>query len=107
MHDGVLVRGEWITGRPFDGTTTDGWYADLMLHRVAMGPVTAVLRVEQLNYNTDPRFALHERRLTVGAKVRLPRGLTAQVNLLRQAGSLPNYRPAPVDLALTYSLRLH
>ena len=107
MHDGVLVRGEWINGRPFDGTTTDGWYADLMLHRAAMGPVTAVLRVEQLNYNTDPRYALHERRLTVGAKVRLPRGLTAQVNLLRQSGSLPNYRPAPVDLALTYSFRIH
>ena len=107
MHDGVLVRGEWINGRPFDGTTTDGWYADLMLHRAAMGPVTAVLRVEQLNYNTDPRYALHERRLTVGAKVRLPRGFTAQVNLLRQSGSLPNYRAVPVDLALTYSFRLH
>ena len=78
-----------------------------MLHRAAMGPVTAVLRVEQLNYNTVSRFALHERRVTVGAKVRLPRGLTAQVNVLRQSGTLPNYRPAPVDLALTYSVRLH
>ena len=55
MHDGVLVRGEWITGQPFDGTTTDGWYADVMLHRAAMGPVTAVLRVERLDYNTDRR----------------------------------------------------
>jgi hypothetical protein len=107
MHDGVLVRGEWITGQPFDGTTTDGWYTDVIVHRVAMGPVTAVLRAEQLNYNTIAAFALHERRLTVGAKVRLPRGLTAQVNMLRQSGNLPNYRATPLDVALTYSTRLH
>ncbi|MEO8256263.1 MAG: hypothetical protein ABI868_02855 [Acidobacteriota bacterium] len=107
MHDGVLVRGEWITGQPFDGTTTDGWYADLMLHRAAMGPVTAVMRVEQLNYNIASEYALHARRVTVGAKVRLPRGLTAQVNLLRQSGNLPVSRAIPVDLALTYSFRLH
>jgi hypothetical protein len=107
MHDGVLVRGEWITGQPFDGPTTDGWYADVMLHRAAMGPVTAVLRGEQLNYNTTSRFALHERRLTSGAKIRLPHGLTAQVNLFRQSGSLPKYRSTPVDLALTYSVRIH
>jgi hypothetical protein len=106
MHDGVLVRGEWINGQPFDGVTSDGWYADVMLHRPAMGPVTAVLRAEQLNYNTIPEFALHQTRLTVGAKVRLPRGLTAQVNLLRQSGDLPEYRSTPIDLALTYSIRL-
>jgi len=107
MHEGVLVRGEWITGQPFDGTTTDGWYADLMLHRVAMGPVTAVLRAEQLNYNTIAQFAIHTTRLTVGAKIRLPRGLTAQVNLNRQSGNRPAYRSTPLDLALTYSIRLH
>jgi hypothetical protein len=105
MRGGALLRGEWITGKPFDGTTTDGWYADVMLHRVAMGPVTAVLRAEQLNFNAIAESALHERRLTVGAKVRLPRGFTAQVNLLRHSGSLPSYRPIPVDLALTYSIR--
>jgi hypothetical protein len=103
---GLLVRGEWITGQPFDGTSTDGWYVDVMLHRPAMGPVTAVLRAERLDYDAAEAFALHEQRLTVGAKVRLPRGLTAQVNVLRQSGDLPNYRPLPVDLALTYSIRL-
>src|SRR5207248_2068319 len=41
MHNGVQFRGEWITGRPFDGTTTKGWYADAIVHRAAMGPVTA------------------------------------------------------------------
>ncbi|MQA29849.1 MAG: hypothetical protein GEU82_08425 [Luteitalea sp.] len=106
-HAGVFVRGEWITGQPFDGPTTDGWYVDGMLHRAAMGPVTALVRVEQLHYNTASRFALHETRLTAGAKVRLPRGLSAQVNLLRQSGDLPEYRPTPIDLALTYSIRLH
>jgi hypothetical protein len=106
-RDGVLVRGEWITGQPFDGTTTDGWYADLLLHRAAMGPVTAVLRAEQLTYHAIPEFALHETRVTVGAKVRLPRGFTAQANLIRQSGNLPSYRPTPIDLALTYSFRIH
>jgi hypothetical protein len=107
MRDGLLIRGEWISGQPFNGTTTDGWYADVILHRAAMGPITGVVRAEQLHYNTIAEFALHERRLTVGAKVRLPRGLTAQVNLLRQSGSLPNYRSTPIDLAVTYSFRLH
>jgi hypothetical protein len=106
-RDGVVVRGEWITGQPFDGTTTDGWYADLLLHRVAMGPITAVLRAEQLNYDSIPEFALHATRVTIGAKVRLPRGFTAQANLFRQSGNLPTYRPTPVDLALTYSFRIH
>jgi hypothetical protein len=72
-----------------------------------MGPVTAILRAEQVNRSTVAQSVFRERRLTVGAKVRLPRGLTAQVNLLRQSGNLPNYRPMPVDLALTYSFRLH
>jgi hypothetical protein len=106
MHDGVLVRGEWITGQPFDGPTTDGWYADVMLHRMAMGPVTAVLRAEQLNYNNVTPLAIHQTRLTVGAKVRLPRGLTAHANVLRESGNLPAYRSTPVDFALTYSIRL-
>ena len=43
-HDGVLASGEWITGRPFDGTTTDGWHADVTVHRPQMGPLTAVFR---------------------------------------------------------------
>jgi hypothetical protein len=107
MRNGVLVRGEWITGQPFDGSTTDGWYADVLVHGVAMGPLTAVARAEQLSYNTIPAGAFHETRFTVGAKVRLPRNFTAQVNVLRQSGDLPEYRSTPLDLALTYSLRIH
>ena len=48
MRDGVQARGEWIDGRPFDGTTTTGGYIDLIVHRPSMGPVTAVARVERL-----------------------------------------------------------
>jgi hypothetical protein len=107
MHDGLQLRGEWMTGQPFDGTTTEGWYTDVILHRVAMGPVTAIMRAEQVNRNSVAQSGFHERRLTIGAKVRIPRGLTAQVNLLRQSGDLPRYRSTPVDLALTYSFRLH
>ncbi len=66
-----------------------------MLHRAAMGPVTAVLRAERLDYDAAAAFALHEQRLTVGAKIRLPHGLTAQVNVLRQSGDLPELPPGP------------
>ena len=103
-RDGVLASGEWLTGRPFDGTTTDGWHADVSVHRPPMGPLTAVLRAEQIDYNADPRFALHLRRLTAGARIRLPRGLTAQVDVLHQTGGDPEYSNA-LDAALTYSIR--
>ncbi len=106
-HDGVLASGEWITGQPFDGTTTDGWHADVAVHRPAMGPLTAVFRAEQLDYNTIAQFARHGRRQTVGARIRLPRGLTAQVDVLHQTGNLPQYRPTSFDIGLTYSIRLH
>ena len=106
-HDGVLASGEWIAGRPFDGTTTDGWHADVTVHRAAMGPLTAVLRAEQLNYNTIARFALHGHRQTFGARIRLPRGLTAQVDVLHQTGNLPQSRSTALDVGLTSSIRLH
>ena len=33
MGGGVQVRGEWLGGQPFDGTTTTGGYADVIVHR--------------------------------------------------------------------------
>ena len=48
---GVQVRGEWIDGRSFAGTRTFGGYADLIVHRPFMGPVTAVARAEKLDYS--------------------------------------------------------
>ena len=106
MQNGVQVSGEWLDGRPFDGTTTSGWHLDGSVHRPRMGAVTAVLRVEQLDYDTAPRFSVHARRQTVGARVRLPRGVTAQIGFLHQRDSSELYRTA-MDAALTYSLRLH
>ena len=55
MYNGIQLRGEFLSGRPFDGTTTTGGYVDLLVHRVGMGPVTAVARLERLDYDTIPR----------------------------------------------------
>jgi hypothetical protein len=106
MHGGVQLRGEWLGGRPFDGTTTTGWYADAIVHRVAMGPVTAVARIERLDYDTRPPFDLHLQRQTLGARIRIREGLSAQVNVLHQTGQSDEYGPSAVDIGLTYSVRM-
>ncbi len=106
MRGGVQLRGEWMTGQPFDGTTTTGWYADAIVHRVAMGPVTAVARIEQLDYDTRPPFDLHRRRQTVGARVRIREGLSAQVNVLHQTGQSIEFEPVAVDVGVPYSVRI-
>ena len=105
MRGGVQLRGEWIAGRPFDGTTTTGWYADAIVHRRGMGPVTAVARVEQLDYDTTPEHALHAKRQTLGARVRVRNGLSAQVNLLHHAGLRQQRQRTSLDIGLTYSVR--
>lgn len=103
---GVQLSGEWITGQPFDGTSTRGWYADVKVHRPIMGPVTAVWRSEQLDYEASAPFARRARRHTAGARIRLLRNLSAQVNLLHQTGDLTDAYPTVLDGALTYSVRL-
>lgn len=105
MRGGVQLRGEFIAGRPFDGTTTNGWYADAIIHRVAMGPVIAVARIERLDYDTAPPFDLHLQRQTFGARIRIHPGLSAQVNVLHQSGSA-EYAPAAIDIGVTYSVRM-
>jgi len=105
MRSGVELRGEWITGQPFDGTTTSGWYADAIVHRVAMGPVTAVARVERLDYDTVPAFALHARREVVGARVQVIRPLAVQVDLVHQTGAIAEYGAAALDVGVTFSAR--
>jgi hypothetical protein len=113
---GVQLRGEWIIGQAWDNTATDAWYLDAIVHRRFMGPVTAVFRSEQLNYTAVRPFEYHGtsgltswlgRRQTAGGRVRLPGGLTAQLNVLRQSDWLANYGRTAIDLALTYSIRLH
>ena len=105
MHGGVEARGEWITGRPFDGTTNTGGYADLIVHRPLMGPVTAVMRIEHLAYEAEEPFELYGMRYTFGARVRVFRQFTAAINLIHQSEDLPQRRPTSVDVGLTYSLR--
>lgn len=113
---GVMLRGEWINGQAWDASATDAWYVDAIVHRPFMGPVTAVFRSEQLNYSSvfpftwldKPGFTTWQgRRQTVGGRVRLPGGFTAQVNVLRQSALLTRHARTAIDAALTYSIRLH
>ena len=107
MHGGVQLRGEWIAGRAFAGTSTKGGYLDAFVHRPVMGPFTAVARVEKLDYVTAAagrsRFF---KRATVGGLVRITDGLVGQMNLSHQPGGLAygNIETA-ADFALTYTIR--
>jgi hypothetical protein len=114
---GVQVRGEWMTGKPWAGTNTRAWYVDTMIHRPFMGPVTAVYRVESLDFSSpvpyDYRGMLcvmpwYGDRQTMGGRVRLPRGFTANLNYIRQFGELSeDMSPRnAIDVGLTYSFRL-
>ena len=106
MYAGVQLRSEWITGQSFDGVSTKGWYVDGSVHRLAMGPITAVARIEQLDYDTPATaFEMHARRQTIGARVRLFDGLSVQTNLMHHTGRLAAYHEGALDLSVTYSVR--
>jgi hypothetical protein len=105
MSNGVQLRGEWISGRPFDGTSTTGGYADLIVHRPGMGPLTAVVRAERLAYDAQPPFDLYCTRFTGGARVRVLGRLTAVVDVIHQSAALAERRPVSVDVGFTYSVR--
>jgi hypothetical protein len=105
MRNGIQARGEWIWGQPFDHTTTTGGYADLIVHRPRMGPVTAVMRAERLSYDTVAPFAMYAQRYTIGGRVRLLPQLAAAVELVRQTRALSATTPLAVDVGLTLSLR--
>jgi hypothetical protein len=103
MEGGTQVRGEWIDGRSFDGVKTRGGYADLILHRPFMGPVTGVARVERIRYDAGP-FSFKRSRITAGAKVRLTRSLLAQINAIHGTG-FEGRKKNSLDVALTYTVR--
>jgi hypothetical protein len=106
MHEGVQLRGEWLTGRPFDGTSTSGWYADAIVHRAGMGPLTVVARVERLDYDTSrTQFAIHASRQTAGVRIGLFHGFSTQLNVVRQGGRLSQRRTSALDVGVTYSVR--
>lgn len=114
-RNGVQLRGEWIKGQPWNATATHAWYLDAIVHRPFMGPVTAVFRTEKLDYTAVRPFEYRGtsgltswlgRRQTAGGRVRLPGGLTAQLNVLRQSDQLAKHGRTAIDMALTYSVRL-
>jgi hypothetical protein len=106
MRGGYQIRGEWISGRPFDNVTTTGWYLDGSVHRSALGPVTLVGRVEQLDYDAG-RFSRYDTRYTAGARIRLPRGLVAQVAASHQPrGFFGDTQTTALDAAVTWVLRV-
>jgi hypothetical protein len=105
MHAGVQLRGEWLTGRPSGEPSATGWYADALIHRARMGPVTAVVRIERLDW-TDAHSGDEEHlsRQTVGARIRLTNALALHVNALHETGD-DEYLPRALDVALTWSVR--
>ena len=105
MSDGVLARGEWLGGQPFEGTRTTGGYADLIVHRPAMGPVTAFGRAERLVYDAIPPFALSTHRYTAGARIRLWRTVALSTGVVYQGGQLTQHRRTAFDLGLSGSWR--
>jgi hypothetical protein len=103
---GVQGRGEIVRGHPYEGVSTTGWYVDGLVHRPGMGPFSAVLRAEALEYTAPAPRARFARRLTVGTRVRWPGPLTLQLNYLRQKGDLPHIKKGSLDFSATYSIRL-
>jgi hypothetical protein len=105
MREGVQVRGELLHGRPFDGTWTTGWYADVFVHRLGMGPVTLVGRIERLGYDATPPFDVHAGRQVVGARARVAPGLVVQTNLIRHTGEVVQSDRIAFDVGVSYSVR--
>jgi hypothetical protein len=106
MRDGVQLRGEYIAGRPFDGARTHGGYADLIVHRPFMGPITAALRAERIRHTDAGALMLQGERYTAATRVRLPRGFAAHLEIVRNSRALPGRRVTAADVALSYSVRL-
>lgn len=105
MGGGVQVRGEWLGGQPFDGTTTTGGYADVIVHRPVMGPVTALLRAERLAYTAPEPHALYSHRYSAGARIRMWKGLAASVGMIHQAGQMTQTRRTALDVGVHYAVR--
>jgi hypothetical protein len=76
-----------------------------MVHRPVMGPITAVARIERLDYNAGI-FSEFPRRYTLGARLRMPYALALQMNYVHQPHDVtadPGH--ASLDVSLSYSVR--
>jgi hypothetical protein len=102
---GIQLRGEAVKGHSYEGVSTVGWYLDGIVHRSAMGPFTAVTRVESLDYTAPSPRARSASRFTVGTRIRLPWRMTSQINYMKQHGDMPRIYDSCFDFSLTYSLR--
>lgn len=106
MSHGVQVRGEWLTGRPWNDTRTRGGYVDVSLHRPFMGPLTLVTRLEHLDYDTpEPAYSDEASGVAIGGRVALRDGLYAQVNVTHRPSEPYGQNHTAADVALTYTLR--
>jgi hypothetical protein len=103
---GLQARGELLTGHSYEGVSTIGWYIDGIVHRPGMGPFTALIRGEYLDYDASPPRARMAKRLTLATRVRMPGPVTLQLNYLRQRGDLPHIKSQSVDFSATYSFRI-
>jgi hypothetical protein len=104
MRSGLQLRGEWVDGQANDHRHTRGGYLDAFLHRREMGPVTALARVETLDF-TGGKTPVIPRRATVGARVLITDGLFASVNGSHQTGAIYGDSRNSVDVGLTYTIR--
>lgn len=106
MRDGVQLRGEWLTGRPFAGTRTNGGYVDVIVHRPSMGPVTAFGRIERLVYEAAAPYDFSAARYTAGARVRLLQNLSLSAGFVHQTSDAEKHRlRGALDVGLTYAFR--
>ncbi len=105
MGSGVQVRGEWLGGRPFDGTTTTGGYVDLIVHRPLDGTVHGAGAGGTTGLRGAGPFALYSHRYSGGARVRVWKGLTVAAGVSHQAGQLTQSRRTAFDVGLTYAVR--
>jgi hypothetical protein len=103
---GLQARGEFLTGHSYEGVSTIGWYIDGIVHRPGMGPFTAVIRGEQMDYTAPEPRDRRAKRLTLGTRVRLRGPVTLQLNYLRQHGDLPRLKSHSMDFSATYSVRV-
>ena len=71
-----------------------------------MGPFTALVRGEWLDYDAAPPRARNAKRLTLATRVRLTGPITLQLNYLRQRGDLPHIKSHSIDFSATYSFRV-
>ena len=95
MRAGVQVRGEWLGGRPFDGTRPPAAMSTSSCIARRWGRSPLLARAERLAYDGAAPHALYTHRYTAGARVRLWRGLAASagVDATRPASSPSAGRP--------------